>query len=266
MPQTSSTQEEARALAARGCAHGTVVVATTQTGGRGRRGRSWLSGPHGLWMSMVLRTSLPMARAPRLPLAACVAVRDVVTAAGSAPVSIKWPNDVLVPSTSVHPVLGPFCKAGGLLIEAVDVKSAGDGGARLLTSILGVGLNLWRPRDGFPADLGGVAGVLFDGDDRFVGGPDDDVIARERFRLDLAQQLQARFARLEDDVDDDAFAGVRQQLKQHSATLGRRVSVDGVSGRAVDLQDDGALVIEGDDGRVCAVHAGDVAVVGGSER
>ena len=231
----ASTQLEAKAAAAGGCAHGVVVVAAEQTAGRGRRGRDWLSGPHGLWMSMVLRIDLTMARASRLSLCACARIAEALTEAG-ADVHVKWPNDLLLPSTTTHPLLGPFRKAGGLLIEAVDVD---DG--RLRTAVLGLGLNLSVPAGGFPPDLAAAAlGLAID-------------------RLALARQLRVLLLGVAGDADDDdAFAAVRERLAARSATLGRRVRVEGVVGMAVGFGDDGALLIDGDDGTLHTVHAGDV--------
>lgn len=236
---TTSTQEVAKARAAAGCDHGHVVVADVQTGGRGRRGRAWSSGPHGLWLSMVLRTSLPMPKAPRLALCAADVVAGVCNDRGG-DVFVKWPNDLLVPSTTVHPVLGPFRKCGGLLVEAVDVR-----GPLLRTAVVGLGLNLRAPDDEAVRD---VAAAAFDA---------AVVVDKDA----LLAALQTALRAIEDAALDDAeFAAVRARLERRSATLRRRVTVDEVSGTAVAIADDGALVIEGDDGRRTAVHAGDVIV------
>ncbi len=246
---TTSTQEDAKTCAREGCAHGTAVGATVQTHGRGRRGRAWLAGEHGLWLSVVLRfaPALPIALAPRLPLCACARIAgvldDVAASLGRTErVFIKWPNDFMVAAATPHPVLGPFRKAGGLLVEAVDVDAGG-----LATAVLGVGINLRTPAFGFPADLVDRAAACFDGDDV-------DAAA-------VGARVQAAVENLVIDVDDDAFAGVRARLAARSATLGRRVSVDGVTGTASALADDGALVIVDDAGHPVHVHAGDVAVV-----
>ena len=257
LAKATSTQEEAKARAAAGCVHGVVVVANEQSRGRGRRGRSWHSGPDGLWLSMVLRLDVPMAQAPRLPLCACAVVAAALREVIDRAVFVKWPNDLLVPAAREHPRLGPFRKAGGLLIEAVDVS-----GGRLRTAVLGIGLNLRAPKEGFPEDLKDDAGDFgFDGIDG-TDGTDDafDDAAFDDARIALGRRLQTRLLGIADEVNDDAFALVRAQLTQHSATVGRRVSVDGTTGLAVGLNDDGALLIAGDDGVVLAVHAGDVAV------
>ena len=242
----TSTQAEAKAQAHQGCAHGVVVVAQEQSAGRGRRGRTWLSGRHGLWMSMVLRVDLPMTRAPRLSLCACAAVADVLHKA-AVDVFVKWPNDLMVAAPTSHPVLGCFRKAGGLLIEAVDVE-----GDRLRTAVLGVGINLSAPAGGFTADLGDSAGALTD------AGFDVEALPR----LALAALLQTALIHIAPHTDDAAFAAVRQQLSARSATLGRVVRVEGppcIVGTAIGFSSDGALQIEDHNtGEVHLVHAGDV--------
>jgi BirA family biotin operon repressor/biotin-[acetyl-CoA-carboxylase] ligase len=260
---TTSTQEHARALLRDGAAHGTIVVARAQTAGRGRRGRAWVSGPHGLWLSLVLRSDagLPMTRAPRLPLLAADLVVEVLGAHGR-DAMVKWPNDILVQDPAATAALGPFRKVGGLLLEAVDVDSVG-GAPRLRSAVLGLGLNLRVPTGGFPEEIAATAGALWpDSDgDAHAGDADDAHDARRRA---LALALGAALARrLPDDADDDdAFAAARARLTARSATLGRRVLVEGVCGTARALDDEGALVVRDDDGVDHVVRAGDVAVLG----
>lgn len=247
---TTSTQLDARRLADDGAVHGTAVLARRQDAARGRRGRHWQSDHDGLWLSVVLRPRVPIVLAPRLPLAACVVVLDLLEARGL-DVHIKWPNDVLVPVTAAalpSPVLGPFRKAGGLLVEVVQASAA-----RLDCCVLGLGLNLWRPPVGF-GDLEGHAGAL--ADIGFVG--DDE--ARRALARALTTTLAATLGG-PDAVDDGAFARVRQRLIARSATLGRDVVVDGVAGRAVDLDDDGALVLVDGEGARRVITAGDVALL-----
>ncbi len=246
LEKTGSTQDDARALCVAGCAHGTSVLAKQQHNGRGRRGRRWLAGEHGLWLSVVLHVDIPMAEAARVPIAACVAIADVLQARG-APVLIKWPNDLLVPAADTGTVLGPFRKAGGLIVEAVDV-----GAGRLHSCVLGVGLNLRDPVEGFAADVAATAGSL--SSVGYVDGGDVE-------RVGLAKAIAAALMTLSLLTNDDVFFDVLTSIKNRSATIGRRVSVDGVVGRAIDFDFDGALVVLLDDGRRTTVRAGDVEVV-----
>ena len=131
--RTASTNDRAKALASAGAPHGTLVTAAEQTAGRGRQGRSW-SAPAGraLLASLVLRDFEPL-----LPLAAAVAVADVV-GAGAA---IKWPNDVLLDGA----------KVAGILVELRPQEG---------WAVLGIGLNVAvRPGD-LPAELRDRAATL----------------------------------------------------------------------------------------------------------
>jgi len=130
---TGSTNDRARALAAAGAPHGTLVTAGEQRSGRGRQGRTW-SAPAGqaLLMSLVLRDDHAL-----LPLAAAVAVARACGAAAR----IKWPNDVLVDGR----------KVAGILAEAR--PQAG-------WAVLGIGLNVAVRLDDLPPELHATAGTL----------------------------------------------------------------------------------------------------------
>ncbi len=131
--RTGSTNDRAKALATAGAPHGTLVTAAEQTAGRGRQGRSW-SAPAGraLLASLVLREFQPL-----LPLAAAVAVADVV-GAGAA---IKWPNDVLLDGR----------KLAGILVELRPQEG---------WAVLGIGINVALRPDDVPAELRGRAATL----------------------------------------------------------------------------------------------------------
>jgi len=116
-----STNETAKRLAVSGAPEGTLVVAETQTGGRGRRGNVWESPPGGLWFSFVLRPHLPPDRASGLSVVAAVAVARTVMGFAGLSARIKWPNDVFV---------------GGRKLAGVMVISAGEGAL-----VVGVGIN-----------------------------------------------------------------------------------------------------------------------------
>ena len=130
---TTSTNDRARALAAAGAPHGTLVTAGEQTAGRGRQGRTWSAPPgRALLMSLVLRAPDRM-----LPLAAAVAVAE----AAGPDAAIKWPNDVLLGER----------KLAGILAEA----RPQDGWA-----VLGIGLNVAVRMDDLPPELRATAATL----------------------------------------------------------------------------------------------------------
>ncbi|MDH3391041.1 MAG: biotin--[acetyl-CoA-carboxylase] ligase [Desulfobulbaceae bacterium] len=138
---TESTNSIALELGNKGAAPGTVVVANSQTGGRGRLNRSWLSLPGmGLYFSIILRPRLAPENLPKGTLAAGLALCKAVEAAYSLCPQIKWPNDLLLGGR----------KFGGILTETESI--AGSDSTYPLV-IVGVGLNLSSPEEGFPADI-----------------------------------------------------------------------------------------------------------------
>jgi BirA family biotin operon repressor/biotin-[acetyl-CoA-carboxylase] ligase len=131
--ETTSTNDRARALAAAGAPHGTLVTAGAQSAGRGRQGRTWSAPPgHALLMSLVLRSPDRM-----LPLAAAVAVADAV-GEGAA---IKWPNDVLLGGR----------KVAGILAEARPQEG---------WAVLGIGLNVAVRLEDLPEELRETAATM----------------------------------------------------------------------------------------------------------
>ncbi|MFQ9991902.1 biotin--[acetyl-CoA-carboxylase] ligase [Ruthenibacterium lactatiformans] len=142
--ELESTNLTAKQMAAAGAPHGTLVVADSQTAGRGRRGRSFASPPGtGLYLSMVLRSALPMQSAVLVTSAAAVAVCRAVERAAGKRLDIKWVNDLFYRGK----------KCCGILTEAAaDVET---GGVDYL--VVGIGLNLLPPEGGWPEELAEIA-------------------------------------------------------------------------------------------------------------
>jgi BirA family transcriptional regulator, biotin operon repressor / biotin---[acetyl-CoA-carboxylase] ligase len=209
--------------AARGAPAGTVVVADEQTQGRGRLGRSWVAPPGAsLLVSVLLRPRLAPERLALLTMAAGLAAIDAVAAIGEFEARLKWPNDVVVDDK----------KLGGILAEKV-----GD------AVVIGMGLNVrW---ESFPDELATVATACNRHSRRPVGR--DDL---------LVSWLGALDVRL------DGLDRIVEQARARSATLGRRVRVE-TAGRtfaadAIELTDEGHLVVREDGGDERVIAAGDV--------
>jgi BirA family biotin operon repressor/biotin-[acetyl-CoA-carboxylase] ligase len=211
-----STQAVAFALAADGAADRTVVVAQAQTAGRGRRGRLWIDEPGAsLLTSIILRPRLTPARLPTLSLAAGVAVAEALERVTGLMPRLKWPNDVLVDGR----------KLAGILLESRIGPSP--------LVVLGIGVNLAQRV--FPSDLAERATSV-----RLATGQRVDA---DTLLTALLESLDAWRARLE----TEGWAPIRERWCALTETLGRRVSIDDVQGIAVDVDEDGALiVVEGD--------------------
>jgi len=136
--EVDSTNNLAKQLAFEGCNEGTVVIAKTQTAGKGRLGRTWDSkNEHGIWMSVVLRPTGSLKSIQVITTAAAVAVSSAIKEITGIDAGIKWPNDLLVGGKKI-------C---GILTEAVSTAS------EFQFVILGIGINVNQDLQDFPADL-----------------------------------------------------------------------------------------------------------------
>ncbi|HET6414516.1 MAG TPA: biotin--[acetyl-CoA-carboxylase] ligase [Anaeromyxobacter sp.] len=229
----SSTNDHARELAEEGAGHGEVVIAEAQTGGRGRRGRPWVSPPgKNAYFSVLLRPDLPPVRAPELTLLGSVAICDALRQA-NVPATIKWPNDLLVAER----------KIAGILTELASEPE------RVHWVVLGVGVNVNAAPSDFPEELRPVATSIFI--ERGSKAP------RALFVAACLTALEGWLDRYE----EEGFDPVRRAWRERSSTLGRevRVKAEGreVLGRAEDIDASGALLVRSGEG-VERILSGDV--------
>ncbi|MBB2946048.1 BirA family biotin operon repressor/biotin-[acetyl-CoA-carboxylase] ligase [Actinoplanes lutulentus] len=243
--ETGSTNADAAEAARRDEPEGLVVIAESQSAGRGRRDRQWSSPPRaGLTLSVLLRPSAPVAErdwpaAPPsaygwLPLLAGVALREAVTRVAGVEAALKWPNDLLVGDR----------KCAGILAEV-----AGD------AIVIGIGLNVSTREDELPPTNGVPATSL-----RVAGAETFD-------RDPLLRALLRSFARWYEgwrDAGGDAeMCGLTGEYRRGCATIGRQVRVllpsgGELTGEATTVDRDGQLVIRTVDGAEHRVSAGDV--------
>ncbi len=232
---TDSTNVRAGELGDSGAPEGTVVVAESQSAGRGRMGRSWIS-PAGvnLYTSVLLRPQILPLQASQLTFMAAVAVARAVEAVTELPVTVKWPNDILINGK----------KVAGLLNE-VSAEMEG-----IHYVVLGIGININMDSGQFPADLRYPATSLM----LELGASVERVeLARELYRqLDSLYRLYC----------ERGFAPVRLAWEALFAMLGCEVAVDcgGQEFRGVvgGINGDGALLLNLADGAVQEIYAGDV--------
>jgi BirA family biotin operon repressor/biotin-[acetyl-CoA-carboxylase] ligase len=227
-----STNDLVREAGRTGAPHGYAVLADAQTAGRGRRGRVWESPPGAsLYLSVLLRPELELSDAAALALFAGLAVAracDRFVPPGA--VTVKWPNDVRIHRK----------KIAGVLVEG----AIRDG--RLDAAIVGIGLNVAERE--WPDALRDRATTLSAHAERPV--------SRE-------SALGAVLEELESAVDaimagGEARSAAMNALRARCDTLGTRVSVDGITGVAEALEDDGALRVLQDDGSRVAVRSGEL--------
>jgi BirA family biotin operon repressor/biotin-[acetyl-CoA-carboxylase] ligase len=200
-----STNLRGERLAAQGAADGTVVLADSQTAGRGRLGRSFHSpGSVGLYLSVILRSQLGAARAHEHVFAAAVAVAECARAVlpDAVSVEIKWPNDVLVGGR----------KASGINLLA---QSFGPGTDAL---VLGIGVNVRTRTEDFPAELRDIATSLAR-EAEAVGA--DAGLERAAFAAALLARLEAHI----DTLRTEGFAPILARWRALCRLIGARVRV-----------------------------------------
>lgn len=234
--QTASTNDFAMRLGEGGAAHGTVVFALEQTGGRGRLGRRWYSpADGGLWFSVLLRPTAPVAHWPRLALAAGLGVARAAERLTSRPIATKWPNDVLVDER----------KLAGILLES---RTDGDAGF----VVLGVGINVNAEK--FPPEVAAVATSL-----KLATGADYQL---NRVAAVLLDGLDVAIHECECDFDS-----VRSQCEQRDILIGREIKIrsgaEVLSGHALRLGPHGGVILRQPSGAEIEVPYGEATPVKG---
>ena len=231
-----STNTHARELARQGAAAGTVIIAQTQSAGRGRLGRSFHSpADTGLYFSLILRPDCKPEQLMHLTCAAAVAACDAVERACGLRPGIKWINDLTLEGK----------KLGGILTE---LSFSTDG--RVSSAVIGIGINV--KKKSFPRELQPIACSLAD----FAPQPELSALAAE-LMLSLEEMSRCLLS---------DRAGLMDRYRKDCITTGRQVRVIGADsiriGLAEAIQDDGSLQVLFDDGQRKTVNSGEVSVRG----
>lgn len=229
LPQTDSTNSEARRLAEAGAPAGTAVIADRQSAGRGRRGRSFYSPAGGVYLSIILRTA-DAAQIATVTARAAVATARAIEGLCDAPVTVKWVNDLFIGRRKI-------C---GILAEA-----AIDPGAALPRyTVLGIGVNVEAVD--FPPEVAAVATSL----------------AREGYAVDraaLAAAILEEWARLEEERGP-----YLEEYRRRSAVLGQTVTVlrggESYTAVAEEITDDAHLIVRRADGTRQELSSGEVSI------
>lgn len=230
-----STNTAAKEMAACGAPSGTLCIAETQTGGRGRMGRDFFSPRNsGIYMSLILRPKLRPADALQLTTLAAVAVSETVEELTGQPAQIKWVNDVFFREKKV-------C---GILTEASFNMESG----ALDYAILGIGLNVYAPKGNFPTALHSIAGAVLDAP-----------IPHARCRI-IAGILK-RFYFYYDHIEEKAFL---EPYRKRMFLTGQLVEVHRGAAhfpaRVLSVQDDFSLTIQHPDGKEETLSSGEVSL------
>jgi BirA family biotin operon repressor/biotin-[acetyl-CoA-carboxylase] ligase len=233
--QTTSTNDVAEKLARDGVKEGAVVFAESQTKGRGRLGRKWMSPTRkGLWFSVLLRPNLQPQETTQLTVISATALRRAVKTITGLTADIKWPNDLLLGGK----------KAAGILTE---MSAELD---RVRHVILGIGVDVNQDTAEFPPELRKIATSL-----KLEAGAE---ISRAELAVEILRELDRDYAR----IRAGKFSEIADEWEEACVTIGKDVAVHvgerRFRGHAESLDDDGALLIRTEHGHLERVIGGDV--------
>lgn len=234
-PSVGSTNDVVKELAAKGAPEGTVAVAAQQTGGKGRLGRSFFS-PEGtgLYLSILLRPDIEVARAVRITTCAALAVCEAIEKHTSEKPCIKWVNDVYIRGRKV-------C---GILTEAS--LSMENGGVDY--AVLGIGVNVYEPSGGFPEQIRDIAGAV-------TQHKSADLKNR------LAGSIISGFMRFYRDISSGSF---REDYSRRLMWKGEDIVA--ISGREktrcrlIDVDDECRLVVQLPGGEKKLISSGEISI------
>ena len=225
-PELTSTMVAAKELARNDCPDFTTVVAGRQTGGRGRLNRIWTSEEGGLYFTMVLRPDLPPVLSFKVGFLASLTLSQTLNELFDIGARVKWPNDILVNER----------KISGMLSE---LEAEAD---RVAFINIGVGINV----NNDPPKVQPAATSI------------KRILGREVSKKDILFRYLDAF---EKKVQTADFDRIVQEWKQYTVTLNRNVCVvtnkEVVTGRAIDVDDSGALILRCTDGSLQKIIYGD---------
>lgn len=224
--EVDSTMDIARELARKQCPHFTVVIAGRQRKGRGRLKRSWLSSYGGLFFTIVIRPKIPPVLSSRVNLAASVILAKTLRNLFNINARVKWPNDVLVDGKKVSGILSEMDAE----VDRVNFIS------------IGIGLNVNNDPTRYEPKATSLKKIL----------------GKKIPRIEV---LKAFLDLFEDAVDNTEFDNVVSEWKKNTDTLNRHVRIvttnDIFEGLAVDVDDNGALILKLADGSLKKIIYGD---------
>jgi BirA family transcriptional regulator, biotin operon repressor / biotin---[acetyl-CoA-carboxylase] ligase len=232
-----STNDLAKDLALQGAPDGTVVVTEEQTAGRGRRGRTWLApSKTNLLFSILLRPALIPNRVFSLTMALALAAVEAVEEETGLPCMIKWPNDLY---------------AGGRKLAGILTEFAGKD-KHVDWVVLGLGVNVnWCPEEEKGVSRFAATSIFSETQEK---------VSRNGLLVQILKQFESHHERLLSGGGDDLY----RKWNEYSLVLGKEVVIESegkrTTGRAVRIDENGALILEDEKGRVHVITHGDVSL------
>ena len=234
LSKTDSTNAEIeRSLSAHSLEENLVVIADSQTKGKGRLGRAWHSEPKtGIYISTLIRPNITPEQLPILTLMAGLATVIAVNEFISQPALLKWPNDLLLKGK----------KIAGILCEYHSIKNP--------AVIIGIGINVNQVQ--FPAGLKDIATSL-----KLEFGED---INRTALIKSLITQLDLQYKKFQ----NNKVQAILNNWTRNTDLFGKTISLNKgnqiINGEAIRLDNHGRLVILNDSGKEVAFDSGEVGI------
>jgi BirA family biotin operon repressor/biotin-[acetyl-CoA-carboxylase] ligase len=233
-----STNSFAMELADKGASHGTVVIADSQTKGRGRMGRTWISPSGGnIYMSVILTPPMKLQEATILTIMAGVACCGALRNITGLPVEIKWPNDLMVSHK----------KLGGILTE---IKS---GASKMAYAVMGIGINVNTKLEDFPSEVRTIATSI-----RNEKGKTE---SRTFLMAEILNELD-RWYRV---FAQEGKKNLLNEWRRLTSMMGKPVQVtmgeETIDGLAHDIDDEGRLIVRLPSGALRKISFGDLIVM-----
>ncbi|ELC8442200.1 biotin--[acetyl-CoA-carboxylase] ligase [Clostridium perfringens] len=232
----STNQEAKKILMDDDIPHGTVLLSEEQTAGRGRFQRKFFSPSNkGIYMSVILRPNIELSKAIHITTSAAVSVCRAIENLTNKRPKIKWVNDIFLNEKKI-------C---GILTEATGNFESG----RVENVVVGIGINFKTKEADFPDDIKDVAGSIFEGE--------EPNITRNQLVAEILNELLYMCDNLED-------KSIMQEYKVLSFVLGKKVSFLKNNrlnkAKAVDISDEGALVVQYENGDLDYLNSGEISV------
>jgi len=228
--ETESTNILARDMAG-SVDEGTVVIAESQTGGRGRMGRKWISPEGGIWLSVILKPKMQPLHAPRITLLAGVAAAKTIRGYGLS-AKIKWPNDVLINGKKVCGILTEI----GAEMDSIQYV------------VVGVGIDANVDTETFPEEFRDSSTSL------------KNELGFDINRVEFVQRLLSELETLYMKFQKEGFSSILEEWRNMSATIGEWVKITTQSrimyGEVIGVDSEGALVLETSEGKLEKIVAG----------
>jgi BirA family transcriptional regulator, biotin operon repressor / biotin---[acetyl-CoA-carboxylase] ligase len=236
---THSTQNLAILLAEKNPdSDGTVIIAEQQKSGRGRENRKWLSPKGGIWLSVVLRPSMPAYNITLLPFAAALAVCDAIKKTTQLDAKLRWPNDVTISSGKV---------AGILIDSSVEAE-------RINYAVIGIGVNVNVDPSMISLRLEKSIKVTSLSNE----------LGHETSILGLTKEILERLEYYYIELEHRAPHTIIEKWKTNCDMLGQKVALmqsnRTIQGIAADVKDDGSLLVKADNCEDINVVASDIYV------